>query len=267
MPVDEQGIDLALAVLRLTRRYSAARPDASCRVALDSSVRFAHTRASAADLGYQAGPARRVTSPAGTQVGPGRGRPCRVLAWRGLLGRRAAMTIIDAETKRKLREMGAPSLVTALEAHDDELTVGMPFAERVKRDVVDDAHATFNQTKFEGLIRRAGPRYPNADLRRIDLSEQSGLDRAVIAQLGTCAFVDRRQNLVFQNSADRLDRAALAAHGVGEPHDQRLQGSSSPMLLGQLRPPTTPGALSARKCLGRPAGCGTRRRKAAGARR
>lgn len=107
------------------------------------------------------------------------------------------MTIIDTETKRKLREMGAPSLVTALEAHDDVFTLSMPFAERVQL-VVDDAHATFNQTKVEGLIRRAGLRYPNADLRRVDLVEQHGLDRAVIAQLGTCASVGRRENVVFQ---------------------------------------------------------------------
>ena len=107
------------------------------------------------------------------------------------------MTIIDSETKRKLREMGVPSLVEALQAQDDALTLGMPFAERVKL-VVDDAHATFNHTKVEGLIRRAVLRYPNADLRRVDLIEQRGLDRAVIAQLGTCAFVGRRQNVVFQ---------------------------------------------------------------------
>ncbi|MEI2784117.1 MAG: ATP-binding protein [Candidatus Nanopelagicales bacterium] len=107
------------------------------------------------------------------------------------------MTIIDSETKRKLREMGAPSLVEALEAHDDALTLAMPFAERIQL-VVDDAHATFNDVKVEGLIRRAGLRYPNADLRRVDLIEQRGLDRVVIAQLGNCAFVGRRQNVVFQ---------------------------------------------------------------------
>ncbi len=83
------------------------------------------------------------------------------------------MTIIDSETKRKLREMGAPSLVEALEAQDDALTLGMPFAERVQL-AVDDAHATFNHAKVEGLIRRAGLRYPNADLRRVDLIEQRG---------------------------------------------------------------------------------------------
>jgi hypothetical protein len=47
VPVDEQGINPALAVLRLTRRYSAARLEAACRIALDSRVRsprYAHLR-------------------------------------------------------------------------------------------------------------------------------------------------------------------------------------------------------------------------------
>ena len=107
------------------------------------------------------------------------------------------MTRIDGETKRKLREMGVTSLVDALETQDDTLTLGMPFEERVKL-VVDDARATFTHAKVEGLIRRAGLRYPNADFRKLDLVEERGLDRGVITQLGTCTFIGRRQNVVFQ---------------------------------------------------------------------
>lgn len=47
VPVDEQGLDAALAVLRLTRRYSAARVEAAAGVALASRVRsprYAHLR-------------------------------------------------------------------------------------------------------------------------------------------------------------------------------------------------------------------------------
>ncbi|MFM2437296.1 MAG: hypothetical protein RLZ55_102 [Actinomycetota bacterium] len=47
VPVDEQGLDAALAVLRLTRRYSAARVEAAAGIALASPVRsprYAHLR-------------------------------------------------------------------------------------------------------------------------------------------------------------------------------------------------------------------------------
>ncbi|MBS7549863.1 ATP-binding protein, partial [Dietzia massiliensis] len=45
---------------------------------------------------------------------------------------------------------------------------------------------------------RAGLRYPSADLRRVDLIDARGLNRAVLAQLATCSFIDRQQNVVFQ---------------------------------------------------------------------
>jgi hypothetical protein len=98
------------------------------------------------------------------------------------------MTRIHGESKRKLREMGVTSLFDALETQDDTLTLGMPFEERIKL-LVDDAHATFTHVKVEGLIRRAGLRYPNADLRKLDLVEQRGFDRGIIAQLGTCTYL------------------------------------------------------------------------------
>jgi len=107
------------------------------------------------------------------------------------------MSRIDTETKRKLREMGAQALLDAFEARDETLTLGMGFDEQV-RIIVDQAHAAFTHAKVDGLIRRAGVRYPNADLRRIDLLTERGLDQAVIAQLGTCSFIDRSQNIVFQ---------------------------------------------------------------------
>ena len=58
------------------------------------------------------------------------------------------MTSIDTETKRKLREMGAMALLEALEAQDEDLTMGMSFDERL-RLVVDEAHSVFNHAKIE----------------------------------------------------------------------------------------------------------------------
>ena len=107
------------------------------------------------------------------------------------------MSRIDIESKRKLREMGVATLVDALDAQDESLTLGMVFEERIKL-AIDDAHAAYTHAKVDGLIRRAGLRYPDADLRRLDLLEQRGLDRGVIAQLGTCQFITRHQNVVFQ---------------------------------------------------------------------
>lgn len=107
------------------------------------------------------------------------------------------MSVIDIETKRKLREMGAGELLAALENQDDTLAAGLPFAERV-RLVVDDAHSAYTDTKITGLIRRAGLRFPDADLRRVDLVEERGLDRGTLAELATCQFITSHRNIVFQ---------------------------------------------------------------------
>lgn len=107
------------------------------------------------------------------------------------------MSRLDGETKRKLREMNAGELLEAIDTQDETLSISLSFDERV-RLVVDDAYSTFTHSKVAGLIRRAGLRYPNADLRRIDLLDERGLNRPLLTQLGTCSFVDREQNVVFQ---------------------------------------------------------------------
>lgn len=107
------------------------------------------------------------------------------------------MSVIDTETKRKLREMGVTTLADSFEAQDDHLTVSMPFAERISL-AVDDAHASFTSQKVEGLMRRAQLRYPDAELRRLNLLEERGIDRGVIANLATCTFISRCENVVFQ---------------------------------------------------------------------
>lgn len=107
------------------------------------------------------------------------------------------MSLLDTETKRKLREMNANDLLEAVDSQDETLSMSLPFAERV-RLAVDDAYASFTHSKVTGLVRRAGLRYPNADLRRIDMLEARGLDRTLLTQLGACSFVARQQNVVFQ---------------------------------------------------------------------
>ena len=107
------------------------------------------------------------------------------------------MTSIDTETRRKMRDMAAGPLLDALLAQDEILTLGMSFEQRLQL-AVDEAHSAFTHAKVEGLIRRAQLRYTNADLRRLDMVEERGLNRDVITQLATCSFIDRQHNVVFQ---------------------------------------------------------------------
>lgn len=66
VPIDEQGLDAALAVLRLSRRYSAERGvQAACQLALAGHVRSPRVCASAAHPGHRARQSRQSQATTG----------------------------------------------------------------------------------------------------------------------------------------------------------------------------------------------------------
>ena len=107
--------------------------------------------------------------------------------------------IIDTETKRKLREMNASDLLDAFERLDERTTAPMSHTE-VVRLAVDNAHSGHMDAKIQRLVKRAGLRYPQADLRTIDLVEERRLDRSVIAGLDAGNYLEQRLNVVFQGA-------------------------------------------------------------------
>lgn len=103
---------------------------------------------------------------------------------------------LSVETRDKLRDMGAGDLLAALEEQDEALCMGMTCEERVQM-AVDEAHSRFVTSKIKNLTRRANLRYPEADVRSVDFDEGRGLDRTLIAELATCGFAERGQNVVL----------------------------------------------------------------------
>ena len=143
-------------------------------------------------------PRRRARAEVGAGQGASRRgvRGLRLRARRRLLRGGVSMDV-NAETARKLREMGAAELLAALSAQDEAVCAGMAFAERVQM-AVDEAHSDFITQKVRNLTRRAGLRYPEADVRSVDFFEGRGLDRVAVAELATCGFVGRGENVVLQ---------------------------------------------------------------------
>ena len=107
--------------------------------------------------------------------------------------------IIDSDTNRKLREMGAQSLLDAFEGLDEQTCAPLSHTETI-RIAVDRAHSSHTDSKIRNLVKRAGLRYPQADLRTIDLAEERGLDRGRIASLDAGGYLDQRLNVVFQGA-------------------------------------------------------------------
>ena len=183
---DEQGFNAALAVLRLSRRYTPARLERACGMALATGKRSPRYRDVEPVL--RSGQDR---APAGEASGD-----CGYVRGAGFYGGGVSMDV-NAETARKLREMGAAELLAALSAQDEAVCAGMAFAERVQV-AVDEAHSDFITQKVRNLTRRAGLRYPEADVRSVDFFEGRGLDRVAVAELATCGFVGRGENVVLQ---------------------------------------------------------------------
>ena len=87
--------------------------------------------------------------------------------------------IIDEQARRKLRLMGVDPLLDALERQDKRACANIPVNERVML-AVDDAYYTWADHKITAISKRAKPRYPQADLRTLDLIDERGLDRNAI---------------------------------------------------------------------------------------
>lgn len=129
--------------------------------------------------------------------------------------------ILGSETNRKLRDMGAGCLLCAIEAQDDDLCIGMTFAERLQM-AVDEAHSDFVTNKVGQLIRRARFRFPDADVRRIDYDEKRHLDRIKVTELATCGYAERGTNVVVQG-ATGSGKTYLACAIAKEACKQRMR--------------------------------------------
>ena len=123
---------------------------------------------------------------------------------------------VNAETARKLREMGAAELLAALSAQDEAVCAGMAFAERVQM-AVDEAHSDFITQKVRNLTRRAGLRYPETDVRSVDFFEGHGLDRILhpVQEEGLAPEARRRGACRRHHGQDRAQRG-LGRHGRGQ---------------------------------------------------
>lgn len=130
--------------------------------------------------------------------------------------------ILDSETKRKLGEMGCPELASALESQEEALFITSSLEDRLKV-AVDTAYSVFLDGKIKGLITRARLRYEQADIRTVDLDEARELDRIVLMQLATCAFVRTSTNVVIEGFTGS-GKSYLVCALVKEACRHRLRG-------------------------------------------
>lgn len=104
---------------------------------------------------------------------------------------------LDEQTRRQLRDMGCTELLDAFVNQDEDACAALDAGQRI-RLAVDEAHAAFTDKRIGGLARRARLRYPQADLRTLDMLDERGISRELVASLADCSWVERHRNIVAQ---------------------------------------------------------------------
>ena len=104
--------------------------------------------------------------------------------------------MINDETIRKLRELNLSDMVEILQRQEQDVAYTcMPFDERIQY-VTDYVHQLKQDGRIKRLVRSAQFRYPGAEINSV-YYEKRGLDKRLLLELGTCAFIECNHNVVF----------------------------------------------------------------------
>ena len=105
--------------------------------------------------------------------------------------------MLDPDTKRKIREMGVPGMVDAIDMlAADTSYIDLSFDEKMKV-VVDYAYQQRCNEHVTRLIRNAHFRLPQADISSIDYDGRP-LDRDMVHELGTAQFVVNATDIILE---------------------------------------------------------------------
>jgi len=106
-------------------------------------------------------------------------------------------TMINEETKRKLREMNLGGAVAALESqHQDINYMSLTFDERFQY-LVDYLYQESYNRAVQRLMKLAKFRLPKSEMNGIIYSGRK-LNKDILMELSTCQFVDNNKNVIIQ---------------------------------------------------------------------
>jgi DNA replication protein DnaC len=105
--------------------------------------------------------------------------------------------MLNERTIERLNELQLPTMAEGFRAQEsDPGFESLSFAERVGL-LVDAEWATRRNNRLTRLIRAAQLHFPNACVEDIEYREDRKLDKAKIAKLSTCSFVNDTNNIII----------------------------------------------------------------------
>jgi DNA replication protein DnaC len=105
--------------------------------------------------------------------------------------------MLDNNTVQKLHEMKLSVMAAAFQKQTtDQAFADMSFEERFGL-VVDSEWASRKSNRLTRLIRKADFAWPGACLEDVEYNADRQLDKALIARLGTCGYIDECHNIIL----------------------------------------------------------------------
>jgi DNA replication protein DnaC len=105
--------------------------------------------------------------------------------------------MLDNNTVQKLHEMKLGVMAAAFQKQlEDQAFAGMSFEERFGL-IVDTEWASRKNNRLTRLIRKADFVWPGACLEDVEYHADRQLDKALIARLGTCGYIDECHNVII----------------------------------------------------------------------
>lgn len=106
-------------------------------------------------------------------------------------------SMINEETRRKLRELNLEEMVKALDLQSNDTRYAtLPFDDRIKM-LVDHVYQEKYTSRVKRLMKSARFRIPAADVHEIYYVDRH-LDRDQLLELSNCQFISNCKNIVFQ---------------------------------------------------------------------
>lgn len=107
------------------------------------------------------------------------------------------VTMINDETKRKLRELNMGEFISGIEFQQTEpTTMSLPFDERLQR-LVDYTYQEKYNARIQRLIKSSKFRFPQADIHGIYYPGRD-LNKDLIMELSSCQYIDYHQSIILQ---------------------------------------------------------------------
>ena len=122
--------------------------------------------------------------------------------------------MLNETTITKLQEMKLGVMAKALrDQMEDSDFANIPFEERLGL-IVDAEWTTRKNNRLKRLIRSAGYEFPNACIEDIEYRADRKLDKAQIARLATCNYINEAHNIIFLGASGNGKTYISNAFGV-----------------------------------------------------